>query len=237
MSILKMLTEGFNANVPLGKGKKESGTFYGPSTKFLCDSNLSRLCRWMRVLGIDTALVPQVQPPSADEVRNNCNNGRITKQNKQQLLKANNERIFNQAREEQRVIVTTSTSMRERALCPPSCLVSTNTEEALIEICKEYGLNLTQERFLTVCGKCGGEIEACSHSDTRITSNKEVIPPVDHDVLICKNCAQPYWWNESENSSPAVSKCDVTDNSCVIFDFRLTLTNDCLTILFLMFDL
>jgi uncharacterized protein with PIN domain len=72
------------------------------------------------------------------------------------------------------VIVTTSLSMRERALCPPSCLVSTNTEEALIDICKEYGLNLTQERFLTVCGKCGGEIEACSHTDTRITSNKEV---------------------------------------------------------------
>ena len=27
---------------------------YGAATKFLCDRSLSRLCRWMRVLGIDT---------------------------------------------------------------------------------------------------------------------------------------------------------------------------------------
>ena len=28
----------------------------GPTTRFICDANLNRLCRWMRVLGIDTAL-------------------------------------------------------------------------------------------------------------------------------------------------------------------------------------
>lgn len=148
---MKMLTQGFDADELLGQGKKESGIFYGPNTKFLCDSNLSRLCRILRVLGIDTALVPQVVPPSPSIGESGDSGSK--KKNKQQLLKANFERIFNQAREEQRVILTTSMSMRERALCPPSCLVSTNTEEALVEICREYGLNLTQDRFLTICGK------------------------------------------------------------------------------------
>ena len=51
-------------------------------------------------------------------------------------------------------------------------------------------------------GKCGGEIEACSHTDARVTQNPAV-PPLDRDIFICKDCSQPYWWNERENSSPA----------------------------------
>ena len=36
--------------------RDSNSVLYGPDTKFLCDSSLSRLCRWMRVLGIDAAL-------------------------------------------------------------------------------------------------------------------------------------------------------------------------------------
>lgn len=53
-----------------------------------------------------------------------------------------------------------------------------------------------------MCGKCGGEIEECSHSDPRVSKNSAV-PPTDRDVFICKQCYQPYWWNERETSTPA----------------------------------
>lgn len=35
--------------------------FGGPNTKFLCDRTLSKLCRWLRVLGLDCAMY---RPPS-----------------------------------------------------------------------------------------------------------------------------------------------------------------------------
>lgn len=38
--------------------------FCGNGVKFICDANLSRLCRWMRVLGLDTALE---SPESAEQ--------------------------------------------------------------------------------------------------------------------------------------------------------------------------
>lgn len=69
-------------------------------------------------------------------------------------------------------------------------------------MCKEYGLSIKQEKFLTVCGKCGGEIEECTHSDPRV-SNNSAVPPTDRSVFICKQCYQPYWWNERETSTPA----------------------------------
>lgn len=125
----QLLVNGFEKSFSVkGAGLDNIGrTLYGPTTKFLCDRNLSRLCRWLRVLGIDTALIPDascddsigVKPPS-----------KLYKKNKQSF-----EYIFSRAREEQRVILTTSKSMRERSTCPPSFLVSTrNLEAALIKV-------------------------------------------------------------------------------------------------------
>ena len=53
-----------------------------------------------------------------------------------------------------------------------------------------------------MCGKCGGEIESCSHNDPRVSKNIAV-PPPDREIFVCKECDQPYWWNDRENSSPA----------------------------------
>jgi endonuclease/exonuclease/phosphatase family metal-dependent hydrolase len=105
-------------------------TFYGPTTKFLCDRNLSRLCRWMRVLGIDTALIPDASCDHSSTVNDVNAPSKIYKKSKQSF-----DYIFGRAREEQRVILTTSKSMRERSTCPPSFLVSTrNLEAALIKV-------------------------------------------------------------------------------------------------------
>lgn len=201
----QLLVNGFDSSL-LKKGtiglKNIAGALYGPKTKFLCDRNLTRLCRWMRVLGIDVALVAD----NNNETSNECTSTAAVERTSPKVYKKNKQsfdHIFGRARDEQRVILTTSKTMRERAMCPPSFFISTkNLEAALIDVCKEYGLSLNQEKFLTVCGKCGGEIEACSHTDPRVTQNPAV-PPLDRDIFVCKDCSQPYWWNERENSSPA----------------------------------
>ena len=65
-----MFTQGFRytlGDIAQGRGQASLGSdgadgipTYGPDTKFLCDRSLSRLCRWMRVLGIDTKVSPLV---------------------------------------------------------------------------------------------------------------------------------------------------------------------------------
>jgi uncharacterized protein with PIN domain/endonuclease/exonuclease/phosphatase family metal-dependent hydrolase len=184
--------------------------YYGPNTKFLCDRNLSRLCRWLRVLGIDIALIPDAEIEAAQRAVDEANrlagvasvteieekvsnNGRKVYRKKKQSF----DYIFQRARDEKRVILTTSRSMIERAACPPSFFVKTrDLEAALVEVCREFGLSLDQNRFLTVCGKCGGDIEGCTRDDPRIQNKTNVVPPEDKDVFVCVDCHQPYWWNE-----------------------------------------
>ena len=60
-----------------------------------------------------------------------------------------------------------------------------------------------------VCGKCGGDIEACGSSDPRLHELSGKIPD-DKPIFMCVLCNQPYWWNENENSrsSRALSLAD-----------------------------
>jgi uncharacterized protein with PIN domain len=137
----QMLTTGMDL-LPLEKGlvglQNVKGALYGPKTKFLCDRNLTRLCRWMRVLGIDTALVPDVNLDISKEAVTGDSSLDLIVKNSPKVYKKskqNFEHIFSRARDEQRVILTTSKSMRERSMCPPSFYVSTlNLEAALVEV-------------------------------------------------------------------------------------------------------
>ena len=112
------------------------GILRGPSTKFICDANLSRLCRWMRVLGIDTAL----ESVDANELRS----GKFRPA-------ASSSQLFRQARKEKRVILTTSKRLQQLASCPQSFLVkSGKLDDILMDICKEFAIELDPQKFLTV---------------------------------------------------------------------------------------
>jgi mRNA deadenylase 3'-5' endonuclease subunit Ccr4/uncharacterized protein with PIN domain len=216
----------------------------GDKTKFLCDSDLSRFCRWLRLLGIDAAIDTSqnrsVSSPEAIEQR------RLEK--KKSKAEATEDvngvvdytSFFDRARREQRVILTTSKTMRLRAACPESMLISPkNMEESLVEVFKTYRIPIKRENFLTVCGKCGGAIvevtaEEYREANEAFRSRQRADGegdykwlPTDRQIYMCVSCtqvlqpaavdacfacvivvvvtsfAQPYWWNESEKSSPA----------------------------------
>lgn len=114
----------------------------GTGVKFLCDQNLNRLCRWMRVLGFDVAL------ESVDSVKKRA--GKCITAD----LCAD---LFRRARNEKRIILTASKRMEALSLCPQSYLVphSIVLEDVLVEICRHFSIELDPKRFLTVCGKCG----------------------------------------------------------------------------------
>lgn len=70
-------------------------------------------------------------------------------------------------------------------------------EQGLIDICVLFGLDLTRDRFLTVCGKCGDDVEEvnrtigedgeCVVHDERLVDK---YMPTDRTVFACVNCAQ-----------------------------------------------
>ena len=170
--------------------------------KFLCHSSLSKFCRWLRVLGINCAMYKPFEcqkPHDHDD-------------------------FFSVAREGQRIILTSARKMMERSACPEAFLVDTkNLEGSLVALFQQYNIPLEISNFLTVCGKCGGDVVQC-HSEeykrylqyksgkvelnvindkNKCDGEKEVWVPEDRQIFMCMECLQPYWWSENEISSPA----------------------------------
>lgn len=157
--------------------------------KFLCEPTLSRLCRWMRVLGIDVAMDSWDTIDAAKEQEEAAKSNSIHSR-RASKLSSSIAAFFKRASDEQRVILTSSRGLRERSACPPSFFVRSNDlEKALISIYREFGLELDQERFLTVCGKCGGEITEVDAADLRLMGR---ILPSDRSIYACVTCAQVY---------------------------------------------
>jgi hypothetical protein len=75
-------------------------------------------------------------------------------------------------------------------------------EEVLVDIFRQFGLVCHKEKFLTVCGKCGGEIEEVFDltEETRLAGK---ILPNDRQIFACKQCGQVRPKFTSFNSSVA----------------------------------
>jgi uncharacterized protein with PIN domain len=148
--------------------------------KFLCDASLARLARWLRLLGIDTTLEPATKAKDYES-------------------------LFHKARQDNRVILTTSTTLVQRRTCPSCYLVTTvggqeQLEATLVRIVRKYRVHVTRKRLLSVCGKCGGGIEGADAHDMRFNGRKL---PLDRPLYLCCTCHQPYYFNDNPSSSPA----------------------------------
>jgi uncharacterized protein with PIN domain/exonuclease III len=204
------------------------GSLYGPKTRFICDAGLNKLCKWLRVLGVNCALDAwDVGVPASSTKYKNASKWQWgSVKEAQNLLEAAEKRggvsesvtgsavsvpsngssnspgtsqaysarvasinaFFARAVREKRVILTTSKTLLDRASCPRSFYVNpSNMEAALVEITKKFGLALSRERFLTVCGKCGDEVEEVALDDPRL---QDKYLPTDRTVFACVNCAQ-----------------------------------------------
>lgn len=160
----------------------------GSSVRFICDATLGRMARWLRLLGVDAAL----EDKHSQDRRSDCNDF---------------SQLFEKARRERRIIVTTSKGMQKRASCPETFLVnpskSENLENCLAALLNLYEVKLNKKDFLSICGKCGSKIEACGTNDARV-SGKDI--PTDKELFICINCHQVYWESNSMNGCSARAK-------------------------------
>lgn len=158
----------------------------GEPVKFLCDSTLTRMMRWLRLLGIDVTL----EDNYSEERRSQYNDFSI---------------LFEQARRQRRVLVTTSTNMLRRATCPEVFIVrpsSDSLETQISQLLNYYCVELKESNFLSICGKCGGAIERCEAHDSRL-EGKAI--PRDRPLYVCIKCFQAYWNGDSESAVSALA--------------------------------
>lgn len=147
---------------------RAKGKKWGEKIRFICDDGLSRLARNLRLLGVDAKM--------------------HVGHNEQRHF------MFETAKKENRIVLSTSIATLRRNSCPEGYLVARGdklgAEKALIELLTFYGVTVTEEDLLAACAKCGGGIEACDASDERIGDKKV---PDDRQLLICVRCSQVYW--------------------------------------------
>ena len=111
--------------------------------------------------------------------------------------------LFASARAEGRVILTASPALVARAACPEALLLDPNQLElALVIISREFKFSFSEKRFLSVCGKCGGKVQAIDRSDPRIGEQSR---PEDTQLYLCTICWQRYYFNGAPLPSCAVS--------------------------------
>lgn len=167
-----------------------SASTHPPPMRYLLDFTLNKLCRWLRILGQDTAL------ESNEEERARTKQGELV--------------IFDRCRDEGRTLITTSTRLLQRSDCPPGTyLISPQAlpylESTLVHILLAHGVALDPTTFLSRCVVCNGKISEVTRVDHKKSILKSYDAPTDTvdelQVFECVGCQQGYWWSDRRNSS------------------------------------
>eukprot|EP00934_Nitzschia_sp_Nitz4_P001677 Nitzschia sp. Nitz4//scaffold92_size79448//9347//11720//NITZ4_005382-RA/size79448-augustus-gene-0.29-mRNA-1//-1//CDS//3329560159//1677//frame0 len=172
-----------------------------PKVRYLLDASLNRLCRWLRILGIDAALETE-----EEEVQR-------TQQAVFELL--------DRCRDEQRTLITTSTKLIRRKDCPPGAYLLdtyalTNLEASLVHLLNSHGVILRPNDCLSRCVVCNGEIEDVDELARRAEifathqAPERLLHDTDLDVYQCVGCGQGYWYDDRPTSSASRVKNQAT---------------------------
>ena len=164
--------------------------------RFLCDSSLNRLTRWLRLLGIDTELETAAEEAKRTSTQNDCS------------------QLFARCVSEKRLLLTSSRKVLQRSECPPAVFVDNrNARESFAALVKKLRIPVQPSTFLTRCVKCNGVIKAEESGEwpegwdgNRARLNDGV--PDDLPLFMCTNpaCTQVYWFSNRPNSSAVRSK-------------------------------
>jgi uncharacterized protein with PIN domain len=180
--------------------KEENGTTSSSSPRYLLDFTLNRLCRWLRILGIDAALETE------EEERMRTKDGNI--------------HIFERCRKERRTLVTSSTRLVMRKDCPPGTYrldtkALSNLELSLVHLLLSHGVELQPQNFLSICVVCNGCIDRVEDKATIegiFVAHKAPDNLVDQQLKVwqCCGCKQGYWYDERPTSSASRVKNQAT---------------------------
>ncbi len=130
----------------------------------MADAMLGRLARWLRILGCNVALEPEI--PDAELVR--------------------------RALEEERVILTRDQALPEEWRLPRVLIVE--SEAPLIQlqqVVRAFELDW-RARLFTRCSRCNTELETVAHDDGATRVPPRILSEQER-FLRCASCERIYW--------------------------------------------
>ena len=171
-----------------------------PQIRYLLDASLNKLCRWLRILGLDAAI------ETDDEEKLRTGEGKMV--------------IFDRCKNEHRTLVTASPRLMQRRDCPTSvyCIhppYLSQLEVVMVHMLLSHGVELIPSTFLSRCVVGNGNIIE-EHDDTRkrqiLTEYEAPHALIDEGmaVFVCDGCQQGYWWNDRPKSSASRVKTAAT---------------------------
>lgn len=178
------------------------------SPRYLLDFTLNKLCRWLRIMGIDAELETEEE----ERLRT------TTDKDERKMI------LLDRCREERRTLVTTSIRLTQRKDCPSSayCISPVglrNLEAAFAQMLVTHGVVLEPSKFLSRCVVCNGLIVAVKDPSEAKSILKEYQAPealiqdaegASLEVFQCDGCRQPYWWCDIPTSSASRVKMTAT---------------------------
>ena len=166
--------------------------------KVACDFNLNRLCRWLRLCGVDTII------ETVEQADRRC--------------KGEDVEIATIAATEGRLLVTASKQFVQRRevmhLHYVHVTSTLSTEDAFLRVVKEARAKLTERDALSRCVRCNGVIGEANPTRAAVLRSKDVDHKIPHDPQVqlfeCAGCSQIFWWSDRGTSSAARAK-DLAD--------------------------
>jgi len=133
--------------------------------KFIADSMVGTLAKWLRAMGYDVAYDPFLP----DRL------------------------LMRQAREEGRILLTRDTRMIMVKDVPPYVFISQDKlEEQIAQVMGELKLIPDEDKFLTRCIECNGLLEASAREDIKQKVPPYVYAS-QRSFLMCPGCRRIYW--------------------------------------------
>jgi uncharacterized protein len=135
-----------------------------PTPRFLADRMLGKLARWLRILGYDTAYLPQLSPAG----------------------------VMSEGRRQQRLILTRDTRLLRRKDAPPFIFVqSDHFREQLQQIVDTLHLDPLRA-LLTRCLECNQTLMEVTKAEVR-ERVPEYVWQTQSEFRRCPECHRLYW--------------------------------------------
>jgi len=135
-----------------------------PDPRFLADRMLGRLARWLRILGYDTAYLPQLSPVG----------------------------VMREGRRQGRLILTRDTRLLRRKDAPPLLFVhSDHFREQLFQVIDTLHLDPTRALF-SRCVECNRVLQEAAKDEVR-EQVPEYVWHTQDEFRRCPQCRRLYW--------------------------------------------
>lgn len=135
-----------------------------PPPCFLADRMVGKLARWLRLLGYDTAYLPQLSP----------------------------EGVMREARRAGRIILTRDSRIMRRKNAPPLLFIESDRfREQLRQVVEALRLDPVQH-LLTRCSECNERLQPIAKDDVR-DRVPEYVWRTQEEFRCCPGCRRLYW--------------------------------------------